>query len=107
MANSLPKNWRVNDQVLIEMQFFDHAVPPEFRRSRNDAPIIFPFATSMAEFAADVVQALHKMGKCFGPDFRAKPSHQRVFNHAIRMADSGGQKVSQGHKMKNLAINVP
>jgi len=39
-----------------------------------DALKTFSFATSMAKFAADVVQALHKMEKCFGPDFRAKPT---------------------------------
>lgn len=30
MTDSLPENRRVNDQVLIEMQFFDHAVPLSF-----------------------------------------------------------------------------
>jgi hypothetical protein len=44
-----------------------------------DALKTFSFATSMAKFAADVVQALHKMENCFGPDFRAKPGHTRAF----------------------------
>jgi hypothetical protein len=44
-----------------------------------DEPKTFSFATSMAEFAADIVQALHKMEKCFGPDFLAKPGHTRAF----------------------------
>lgn len=62
-----------------------------------DQPKTFSFAASMTEFVAVVVQALHKMKKRF----------DLVFIHATRMADSGGQKVSQGHKWKNLVVNVP